>query len=89
MVTPAPADAWAGLDIGEDEHLAPVLAGQVRPVQTGGHIRGACFAYSSAPGRRPVTIHFDGQSRELPVRRYGAWALSSSAPIRSTADSPR
>jgi hypothetical protein len=48
---------------------------QLGPVRTGGQIGSAYFAYGSAPGRRSVTIDFDGHLHHVPVSRYGVWAF--------------
>jgi hypothetical protein len=45
------------------------------PVQTGGQIDDAYFAYGSAPGRRSITISFDGRRCAVPVGRHGVWAF--------------
>jgi hypothetical protein len=45
------------------------------PVQTGGQIHDACFAYGSAPGRHSITIDFEGRLHQVPVSREGVWAF--------------
>jgi len=47
----------------------------VGPVQTGGRIGHAYFAYGSAPGRQTITIAFDGQLHSTPVDSFGIWAF--------------
>jgi hypothetical protein len=47
----------------------------VGPVQTGGQIGDACFAYGRAPRRRSITISFDDRRQEIPVSRDGIWAF--------------
>jgi hypothetical protein len=47
----------------------------VGPVQTGGQIGHAYFAYGSAPGRQAITIAFDGQLHTTPVNSFGIWAF--------------
>jgi hypothetical protein len=47
----------------------------IGPEQTGGCVEDAYFAYGSAPGRRSVTIEFDGGDHEVPVNRHGVWAF--------------
>jgi hypothetical protein len=54
------------------------------PVQTGGSIDDAYFAFGRAPGRRVVTIEFDGHLYQIPVSRHGTWAF-----IRIRTDSGR
>jgi hypothetical protein len=49
------------------DHLGPVVAG--------GFIDDACYAFGAAPGRRSVTVEFDGRDHEVQVSRYGAWAF--------------
>jgi hypothetical protein len=48
---------------------------QLGPVRTGGQTGSAYFAYGSAPGRRSITINFDGHLHHVPVSRYGVWAF--------------
>ncbi len=45
------------------------------PVQSGGKIGNAHFAYSHAPTRQMITISFDGGLHKTPVSRYGVWAF--------------
>jgi hypothetical protein len=45
------------------------------PLQTGGQIGDAHFAYGRAPGRREITISFDGHSHQVPVSQAGVWAF--------------
>jgi hypothetical protein len=45
------------------------------PVQTGGQISNAYFAYGSAPGRQAITIDFDGSLYQVPVSHHGVWAF--------------
>lgn len=45
------------------------------PVQTGGQIDNAYFAYGSAPGRQTITINFDGSLYQIPVSHLGVWAF--------------
>jgi hypothetical protein len=45
------------------------------PSQTGGQIGDSFFAYGRAPGRRKITIAFDGQRHQVPVSRDGVWAF--------------
>ncbi len=45
------------------------------PLQTGGQIGDACFAYGAAPRRQSVTISFDGRLHEVPVGPAGVWAF--------------
>ncbi len=45
------------------------------PLQTGGQIGEAYFAYGKAPGRQRVTISFDGRPHDVPVSREGVWAF--------------
>ena len=48
---------------------------EVGPLQTGGQIGGAFFAYGAAPRRQSVTISFDGRLHEVPVSQTGIWAF--------------
>lgn len=45
------------------------------PERTGGQIGDTCFAYGSAPGRKSITISFDGRLHDIPVSPHGVWAL--------------
>jgi hypothetical protein len=47
----------------------------VGPLQTGGQIGNACFAYGSAPGQQAITISFDSRLYPTPVNRHGIWAF--------------
>lgn len=47
----------------------------VGPLQTGGHIGSAWFAYGTASGCQPVTISLDGRLHEVPVGQAGVWAF--------------
>jgi hypothetical protein len=51
------------------------------PLQAGGQIGDACFAYGRAPGRREITISFDGRPYQVPVSRCGVWIRSTSAEL--------
>jgi hypothetical protein len=48
---------------------------ELGPVQTGGDIDRAYFAYGSAQGRQSVIINFDGDLHQVPVSRHGIWAF--------------
>ena len=45
------------------------------PVQTGGQIENAYFAFGQAPARQTVTSDFDRQLHQVPVSRHGVWAF--------------
>jgi hypothetical protein len=45
------------------------------PLQPGGQIGDAYFAYGRAPGRPEITITFDGHPHQVPVSSYGVWAF--------------
>lgn len=62
--------AW---DAGGSSGAGPL--GNLGPVQTGGQIGDACFAYGRAPWRQSITISFDGRLHNVPVSRYGVWAF--------------
>jgi hypothetical protein len=47
----------------------------LEPVQTGGQVGSAYFAYGSAPGRQSITVSFDGRHYDVPVGRQGVWAF--------------
>jgi hypothetical protein len=71
------AEAWSweeGAWTGRGSSGAGRLA-DVGPVQTGGQVDDAYFAYGSAPGQRAVTISFDSREYPVPVNRHGIWAF--------------
>jgi len=43
--------------------------------QAGGQVGNSYFAYGSAPGRKTITISFDGHFHQIPVSRHGVWAF--------------
>ncbi|HSS89403.1 MAG TPA: hypothetical protein VLL69_08800 [Streptosporangiaceae bacterium] len=45
------------------------------PLQAGGQIGDAYFAYGRAPGRQEITISFDGHPHPVPVSPHGVWAF--------------
>jgi hypothetical protein len=45
------------------------------PVQTGGHIDNAYFAFGTAPARQAITIDFDHHLHRIPVSGHGVWAF--------------
>ncbi len=47
----------------------------VGPVQTGGQVDNAYFAYGSVPGRQTVTISFGGRLYPTQVNHHGIWAF--------------
>ncbi len=62
--------SWAGAGssgAGPLDHLGSV--------QTGGRIGNAYVAYGSAPGRRSITVNFDGDLHQVPVSNHGVWAF--------------
>jgi hypothetical protein len=47
----------------------------VGPVQTGGEVGEACYAYGRAPGRQVITVSFEHRRYEVPVGQHGVWAF--------------
>jgi hypothetical protein len=45
------------------------------PVQTGGQLGDAHFAYGRAPSHQMITISFASGLHKTPVSRYGVWAF--------------
>jgi hypothetical protein len=71
------AEAWTwdnGKWAGAGSSGAGPLDG-LGPVQTGGQVRNAYFAFGSAPSRPSITISFDGRLHHVPVSRHGVWAF--------------
>lgn len=45
------------------------------PLQTGGYIGNAHFAYGAAPPTQPVTVSLDGCLHDIPAGHGGVWAF--------------
>jgi hypothetical protein len=61
---------------------------ELGPVQTGGQIGGAYFAYGSAPGRQSITINFNSRLHQVPVGNLGVWAFIKISTSPGTPESP-
>jgi hypothetical protein len=58
------------------------------PVQTGGQIGNAYFAYGTAPARQPVAVSFDGRLHRIPSATMESGPSSRSAPTPTVMDTP-
>lgn len=45
------------------------------PVETGGQVASAYFAFGQAPAGQVITIDFDHHLHQIPVSSYGVWAF--------------